>query len=375
MPAPYRPEPVAVVRRLLEEPHGFGFFQAVRLLERWWAREEGLTREQVLAQRIGFCNSLSLAFPPSEIESLRATWAQAKAAADGEAQPDVAPAQADEGPPQHVALTPAFMSLLGAGGALPVGYTEWLQDREAQQRNSAARAFLDMFLHRMVALFYLAWRKHRLAVQLEDDRQHAAMLPVLSLAGLGPAALRHRLRPEEGGVSDHTLAHWAGTLQRRPLSAHSLQKVLGAYFGTPVKIEQFIGRWFELPQHSRNLLGLANVSLGYSDAQHGPPPNAVLGERVWQRDLRVRLVLGPLTPAQFERMLPGQPGALAVRELLSLLAGPTLEFEVRLALAGEDIPPPDLDRHAIHLGWNSFLIAGGERATRCDAGYDLLAVA
>ena len=41
MPTPQRPQPTAVIDRLLAQPHDFGFFQAVRLLERWFTRAEG----------------------------------------------------------------------------------------------------------------------------------------------------------------------------------------------------------------------------------------------------------------------------------------------------------------------------------------------
>jgi type VI secretion system protein ImpH len=364
MSAAQWPAPVAVVQRLLDEPHGFEFFQAVRLLENWWAREEGLTRAQVLATRLSFRNSLSLSFPASEIETLRAQWQQLKDHVEG--ADDAAPAPTEK-PPQRVEITQAFMSLLGAGGALPTYYTEAIALRDSARHGNAARAFLDIFLHRAVALFYEAWRKHRLWMQFEADRKHTFLPLMLSIAGIGHRSLRERLHAPEGGVADDALAHFAGALQGRPLSAHTLQQLLAYYFRVPVKLEQFVGRWFALPKSNQSVVGLANMQLGRE---------LVVGERVWQRDLRLRLTFGPLSGERFKRFLPGGQAALALRELLGLLSGPTLEYEVRLALKAEDVRGTELTATtAPRLGWDSFLVTAPQTKTRTDAGYDLLALA
>ena len=67
MPPAQRRAAAGVIEELLQNPQQFGFFQAVRLLEGWLA--EGGQPGQGLS-RLNFRNSLSLSFPPSEIESL-----------------------------------------------------------------------------------------------------------------------------------------------------------------------------------------------------------------------------------------------------------------------------------------------------------------
>ena len=365
MSTPQRRQPVAVITRLLEEPHRFGFFQALRLLERWMRRQENLSSAQVLGQRIAMRNSLSLAFPASEIAQLDVLRHPATA--------DTTAADAtDDGRPQsrsvqRVEITSAVMGLLGGGGALPVYYTELLAERELYHRDRAARAFLDIFLHRASVLFYQAFTKHRLPIQFEADRHNRYLPLVLSLAGLGQHGVRDRLRAREGGVADDALAFYAGALQSRPMSAAVLQRVLQQYFRVAVKLDPFVGRWFTLPQANQSHLGLANMQLGR---------DAVMGERVWQRDLRLRLTLGPMPRARFTRFLPGGAGATALRELLALMTGATLEVEVRLALRAADVQGTSLDAsNPARLGWSSFLVTQPVQQDRSDVAYDLLALA
>jgi type VI secretion system protein ImpH len=90
----------------------------------------------------------------------------------------------------------------------------------------------------------------------------------------------------------------------------------------------------------------------------------------------VRLTLGPLSHEQFRRFLPGGPAALALRELLTLLTGVSLEYEIRLALRAAEVKGLRLSEdQGARLAWDAFLITRAVRADRHDAGYEIHAVA
>lgn len=384
--------PAAVISQLLQTPQQFGFFQAVRLLEQWVGLEE-----------VQFHSSVSMSFAPSEIESLQAHWTSPEAVGlaglESVSLPGAMALDSAEGAhrPARVDMTPACMGLLGVSGALPLFYTEWLAQAEVKGRDAAARAFLDVFNHRSVTLFYQAWCKHRLGVRHEQEalrhlasqHPHPAAIPlakapaplprafvaeVLALSGMGLKGMRHRLGAERGGVSDEALAYFAGTLQQRTLPMAQLQRLLTHYLGVPVSIEPYVGRWYTLPAGSRTVLG--------KDASHTVAAgggvlgrSAMLGERVWQRNLCVRLVLGPLDRTPFLRFLPGGAGAQALRQWLRLLVGPALEVEVQLRLRRDAVAPCTLssDRPPLsgRLGWETFLLSGPASADRDDVHYDI----
>ncbi|TXI93520.1 MAG: type VI secretion system baseplate subunit TssG [Aquabacterium sp.] len=399
MPPAQRRAAAGVIEELLQNPQQFGFFQAIRLLEGWLA--EGGQSGQGLS-RLNFRNSLSLSFPPSEIESLvvqrhgeptdsnRAGSAAASGdaatlaldavlAALGEAAHD-APHALHSHEVARIDLTPAFMGLLGVTGALPLYYTETLAQREHHHKDRAARAFLDVFSHRAVALFYQAWRKHRLAVQYEGAQRQRFLPEVLALAGLGQRGLRERMAGALGGVADESLAFHAGALQRRTLSARQLQQVLQSYLKVPVRIEQFVGRWYRLPDEARGHLGMiAGGRAGQVPTTGVLGRSAMLGERVWQRDLRMRVVLGPLDRADLRRFLPGGRGAAALKSWLTMLNGVALEYEVNLTLQRDEVQGCTLGSHRspheARLGWDTFLQTRPATQDRSDVHYDIHAAA
>lgn len=366
--SPGAPVPRSALQALQAEPHRSSFVQAVRLLELHFTRR-GMDANEIFTRRLRFGQSLSLAFPASEIASLSAQ-AEPPESAGTEPAVEAAPFAQAHLAQAHLAqahLVPAFMGFLGAGGTLPSFYTELLAERETLHRDRSARAFLDIFQQRAVSMFYAAWRKHRLPVRFERDRHNEYLPLLLALAGLGQRPLQQRLAPRQGGVADDTLAFFAGHLQRRTPSAASLRQMLSEYFQVPVLVESFVGRWFELPRAQHALLGVSAVQLG---------GGAVAGERVWQRDLRLRLHIGPLRRTQFQRFLPGGPAQRALRELLQLLTGGTLEFEVRLTLHADDVAPAALHpAQGPRLGWDGFLVTRTVQDHRSDAGYDLAALA
>src|SRR5262249_36542598 len=156
-------------------------------------------------------------------------------------------------------MTVAFLGLTGPSGVLPRHYTELLLRMEREANGSekrALRAWLDLFNHRLISLFYRAWEKYRFYVAYERG-EHAGREPdaftqvLFSLAGLGVPKLRGRLRvvtPEGPGertvarIDDLALLHYSGYLAQRPRCATSLEALLGDYFGLAVRVEQFRGQ-------------------------------------------------------------------------------------------------------------------------------------
>jgi type VI secretion system protein ImpH len=346
-----------VVEQLLDEPHRFQFFQAVRLLEKWFGKEAFERPVDAVAQRMMFRTTLSLAFPPSEIHSATSYDEDGNVLKD---QAQRAAALANDSI-RNVDLTPAFFGLLGAQGALPLNYTEQLLNREQLTRDRAAREFFDIFSNRATALFYAAWKKYRLPFHYELDRDERYLPLLLSLAGVGDADTRASLQSGEGALFDEAIAGHALAARHRPVSAAYLQRNLSEYFNVPVHIDQFVGKWYDVPPDQLTVLGGVNATLGAT---------ALAGTRVWQRDLRVRLVIGPLKKADYEAFLPGAERAVALERMLTLLAGVTIEYEVKLVLRHQDVRPSILGKGS-RLGWDAFLCTHDVADDRADARYEL----
>jgi len=357
MPATKRRFEPAVIERLFAEPYRFQYFQAVRMIELWlWRR--GVPEQGAVANFMRFQNSTSLAFPASEVEALLP-------------EPrDITPASATLAEALHakqlryVRLTPSFMGLLGGNGTLPAHYTERIAAHTMVERDEGPRAFLDTFSNRTLALFYEAWRKYRLELKYRGGGRDGFLPLLLALAGLGHASLRRRLLEHGEGVLDESLAYYATAVRQRPASAVQIARVLSEYFGARVAVEQFVGRWYDVPLQQQTVLGAVNAVLG---------GGALAGARVWQRDLRLRLVIGPLDLAAYEAFLPGGRAARALRGMLAMFTGMTLEYEVRLVLRAADVHGIALreDRIGGRLGWDAFLVEGPQTADRGDVQYEI----
>ncbi|RJS91694.1 type VI secretion system baseplate subunit TssG [Salinisphaera sp. Q1T1-3] len=363
MPSARRRNDTGLIQQLLDAPYRFEYFQAVRLLEHYFAGQRAIARD-VVPQHVRFRNSLSLSFPPSELEAAEAQ--------DAAGEPIDAPLQRahalEAGDVATVSLTPAFFGLLGTNGALPLQYTERLVGREIYRRDRAARAFFDLFTTRSAALFYAAWKKYRPSLHYElDGRRDKQALPImLSLAGTDFSALRTQLTQAPGEISLESAGFHAGTFWRRPVSAVMVQRVVADYFGVDVRLEQFVPRWYPVPESQRTFLGQNNATLC---------GGAIAGERVLQCDLCVRLWIGPLRKADFSAFLPGGDRAAALKKLVQRMTGVRLEYEVRLILAAEDVQCAQLGSTEAdgggRLGWDAFVISKRPQEPRADTTYHI----
>jgi len=345
----------AVIERLFTEPFRFQYFQAVRMLELWLKRH-GVAQEGAVANFMRFQNPVSLAFPASQIDSLRPEPREILPTAPALAQALLSKQL------QYLRMTPNFMGFLGSAGTLPAHYTESIAAHQLYEKDEGPRAFLDAFSSRSLSLFYEAWRKYRLALKYQADQQDRFMPLLLALGGLGNRSLTHRL--QEGGVRDESLAYFAAALRHKPASAVLIARVLGEYFGVKVAATQFIGSWYDVPQQQLTALGGVQAQLGAT---------AMAGTRVWQRDLRMRLTVGPLCRRDFNGFLPGGSAAQAMEKMLSMFTGVSLEYEICLVLRGEDVTGTALGQApgCGRLGWDSFMHEGGASQDRADVRYNI----
>jgi type VI secretion system protein ImpH len=348
----------AVIERLFEEPYRFEYFQAVRMLELWLKRH-GTAQQGMVANFLRFQNSTSLNFPASQLEAIQteprdmARDSRALGAALKSAEL------------KYIRITPAFMGLLGGNGALPAHYTERIAAHVLYEKDEGPRAFLDTFSNRSLALFYEAWRKYRLELKYQVDGKDTFLPLLLSLAGLGNASLRKRLTDEDGGgLLDESIGYFSAAMRHRPASAVQISRVLAEYFGQPIKAVQFIGCWYDVPASQQTTLGGANAVLG---------AGAMSGSRVWQRDLRMRLEIGPLKRASFDAFLPGGSAARALKSMLTMFTGVSLEYEVQLVLAAADVESASLadERSGGRLGWDTFLVSEPQQEDRKDVRYEI----
>jgi type VI secretion system protein ImpH len=347
----------SVIQRLIDKPYRFQFFQAVRMLE-LWLKQNGVQHANAVTDYLRFHNSVSLGFPASELEALQ-LHPKTVAATD-----DALLAALQQDQLSHIAITPAFIGFLGGNGTLPYHYTERIAAHLLYEKDESPRAFLDTFSNRAIALFYEAWRKYRLEFNYEIGRKDRFLPLLLSLAGLGHDSLQRKLSNDGLGVLDESMGYFAAALRQRPASALHIQHVLSDYFAVPIAIEQFIGHWYEVPREQQTKLGATNASLG---------SNALVGARVWQRDLRLRLTIGPLDKEKFDEFLPGNIAAKSLEKMLAMFTNVCLEYEVQLVLLAQDVQYLSLssDHQRGRLGWDTILATTARLNDRADVRYEI----
>lgn len=328
--------PTAALDMLHDAPERFRFFQAVRLLFR--AHDFDGSGQNAGSEPIRFGVTESLSFPPGEIQELLPL--------------------PDHGTARH-RMVVNFLGLTGPSGVLPYHYTRVMIER-ARRRDHATRDFFDIFNHRLLLLFWRAWRKHRPEIELEFGSLRGIPRHVFDLVGMGTPTLFGQLRQDpreqssDSPVPAAALAYYSGLITQRPHGLGSISQVVGDVVGAPVNAHGCHGNWQVIAVADRTRLGRSAHRLG---------DGCVLGARFWDRQTTLQLVLGPLDRARFERLLPS--GALlgGLVELTRFLTGLALDLRIRLALAADQVPPTTLGSRAAQpsrLGWNTWL--GGRRS-------------
>lgn len=237
-----------------------------------------------------------------------------------------------------------FFGLLGANGPLPTHMTEFVRDRLRNGGDATLMAFLDVFHHRMVELFYRARATAEPVISLDRADEDRFSVFVASLFGLGAPGMRER-----DEIGDFAKLHFAGLLAGKTRPASGLQTILREYFQLPLSIEPFVGHWMHLPEPIQSRIGTRGQGnrLGVSMA---------LGNTVWDCQNKFRIVIGPVEYADYQRFMPGGESINRLQAWVKSYVGLSLDWDVQLILQKRESPPLLLGNR-MQLGWNTRLIS------------------
>ncbi|OHV60434.1 type VI secretion protein [Mesorhizobium sp. LCM 4577] len=264
----------------------------------------------------------------------------------------------DAGDKAPARVTVANLGLLGPEGPMPLHLTRWVLDRLSQRWFTGADAeqtsdttfvdFVNILQHRMIALYYRAWADAHPAVQVERSvggRVHAMLE---AMAGIG-------LPGTQDPELDTVRLRQAGSLANQVDGAERLTLFLATAFKVPVEIKEFVAAWITVPKALQSRIGKAYAALG---------GGATIGPRVFSRQSRIELRVGPLGLDDFKSFLPGERRVALFKKAVRDMIGEALDVDLRIVLARDAVPAPKMG--TIQLGRTSWLSRPAEKGDADD---------
>ncbi len=246
-------------------------------------------------------------------------------------------------PPEVFHVTTSFLGLTGAVSPLPSYFAEEVAQEAGQADGESFRQdLLDLFHHRLLSFFHRAGAKYDMPGQYRSDQGDDWSRRVLAYLGYDRAPAEGQEATPAGGDAcaepPWRRLRFAPLLAGAQVTAAGLEAaltdVLSDLLGDGrVAVEQFVGTWVPLPVADRTRLGQSAAVLGRS---------TIVGERLFDRTGKIRVVVGPLDREGYRRFAGPAPVA-AIRDVVTSLAGSGLEHEVALRLSPDAVPPLSLD--------------------------------
>ncbi|WP_114860447.1 type VI secretion system baseplate subunit TssG [Azospirillum brasilense] len=329
MASPDRPPRAAVdmLEAIRAEPHAFGLYHALRLIEcaNPQAPRLGRQKSRVADEAVRLGQEPTMGFAPATLAAV---------------------AGGDDGRP-HRLLTYGF-GIFGPNGPMPLHITETVLERRLYHGDDTLARYADLFHHRLLSLFYRAWADAEPTVSHDRPDSDPFAIYLASLIGLGMPSLSGR-----DALPDGVRLHFAGRLVGQARNPEGLCAMITSFFGIPAAVQEFVRAWMDLPPECRWRLG--------GDRRSGtalPAPTLgeglTLGARVVDAQHRFRIRLGPMGMDDYARMLPGGRSLDRLVALVRGHAGDEFAWDVQLVLRAPDVPPFRLDG-SNRLGWTCWL--------------------
>jgi|GEM_PF-3312489 len=258
-----------------------------------------------------------------------------------------------------------FLGLSGPNGPLPHSITDYIlsrknglthpdrvvegrRDTSLNRRDSSLFDFLNIFNHRFISYFYRVWSTSRKAP--DYDRPDESKFPDFIASLSGTAGIK---TPFEDSSHNYFSGHFANKT-RHP---EGLVKIIGDLLNCTVELEENVGDWISLPGNEIKTLGQLS-DRGASSLGEG----IALGEKIWDRQLRFDLHIGPISFNLFEKFVPkanGEDSELVkqLKHITALYTDRVFFCYAHIGLKKAEVPDPILGSNQSHfrLGVDSWL--------------------
>ncbi|MCM8534123.1 MAG: type VI secretion system baseplate subunit TssG [Lentisphaeraceae bacterium] len=244
-----------------------------------------------------------------------------------------------------------FLGLLGAQGPLPLSFTSLAHERARNHHDKTLESFLNVFNHRMISLFYRAWANAQPTVSYDRPENDRYSKYISSFYGKGLPSMKGR-----DALPDIAKLYYSGHLSRYTANSSGLRLMLSDYFEVPVDIDEFVGQWVDIPEENKCRLG-ESPDTGLMGS------TMVIGSRVWECQSKFRIICGPLSYEDYQRLLPENQSIERLKDFIRNYIGLELSWELQLILKKEEVPAMQLGKSG-QLGWNTW---GGQEQHEIDA--------
>jgi len=253
---------------LAEDPTKFNFFQALRLIEAAYPDSPRLGKSKRPRQdKIRLRQKVDMAFATSTVADFKIND--------------------EKGGPGY--MSSYMFGVFGPNGPMPTHVSEYVRERQRNARDHTFAAFADMFHHRLISLFYRAWASADPSASFDRPEDDPFANRTAALAGLMGKALENR-----DAMPDLAKLRFAGRLSNGVKNEEGLHALVSTFFRAPVEIQSFVGSWLELEVADQ-------WQLGAGDPNGGLGRTTSLGTRVWSRQSKFRIAIGPLPLKEYQR--------------------------------------------------------------------------
>jgi len=293
---------------LKDHPERFHIFQAMRLIEAQYHKHPRLGRSRRPKQDpVRLKQRVDMAFASSTVA--RFVPRNEKTKEPGE-------------------LSQYMFGLFGPNGPLPLHLTEYAYNRERSFRDPTFKAFGDIFHHRMLSLLYRAYASGEPTSSYDRAKEVDPFAQkVASFIGLKGKAFSNR-----DAMPDLAKLRYAGRLAHSTRNEEGLLALISGFFGAPATMESFVGTWLDLdPKDTWELGNPAKpAKLGQSCS---------IGSKVWTRQAKFRFRVGPVSLAEYKRLLPGGDSLKRLKSLVNNYMGEALMWDMNLVLRKGEAEP------------------------------------